>query len=42
MSRYHDQVAAALAAVTIRGATRWAWLGAAGHRLAPAVEAALG
>ena len=41
MSRYHDQVAAALAAVTIRGAGRYAWLGHAGGRLPPAIDAAL-
>ena len=39
MSRYHDQVAAALRAVTIRGPTRYAWLGR-GSRPLPATLAA--
>ncbi len=42
MSRYHDQVAAALGAVTIRGPTRYSWLGRASRPLAAHVEAGLG
>jgi hypothetical protein len=41
MTAYREQVAAALRAVTIRGATRYAWLGRAGPRLAPDLEADL-
>jgi hypothetical protein len=41
MTVYRDQVAAALRAVTIRGATRYAWLGRAAPRLAPELEAGL-
>jgi hypothetical protein len=41
MSAYRDQVAAALRAVTIRGPTRYAWMGRAGPRLAPNLEAEL-
>jgi hypothetical protein len=41
VSRYHDQVAAAVAAVTIRGRGRYAWLGQAGGALPPAIDAAL-
>jgi hypothetical protein len=39
MNRYRDQVAAALAAVRIRGATHFAWLGRASRPLAASVEA---
>jgi hypothetical protein len=41
MIGYRDQVAAALRAATIRGPTRYAWLGRAGPRLAPELEADL-
>ena len=41
MSRYRDQVAAALRAVTIRGPTRYSWLGRPSRRLAADVEAAM-
>jgi hypothetical protein len=41
MTAYRDQVAAALRAVTIRGATRYAWLGRAGPRLDRELEAEL-
>jgi hypothetical protein len=41
MSRYRDQVAAALGAVTIRGATRYAWLGRASRPLPASVDAVL-
>jgi HopA1 effector protein family len=41
MSRYRDQVAAALGAVTIRGATGYAWLGRGGRPLAASVDAEL-
>ena len=42
MSPYRDQVAAALRAMTIRGPTRYAWLGHANRALAPALEAEMG
>jgi hypothetical protein len=42
VSRYHGQVAAAVRAVTIRGATRYTWLGRASRPLPPALHAALG
>jgi hypothetical protein len=41
MSRYHDQVAAAVGAVTIRGPTRYAWLGRASRPIPASLEAAL-
>jgi hypothetical protein len=41
VSRYHDQVAAALKAVTIRGPTRYAWLGRGSRPLAPSLDADL-
>ena len=41
MSRYRDQVATALRAVTIRGPTRYAWLGRPSRRLEADVEAAM-
>jgi hypothetical protein len=37
VSRYHDQVAAAFAAVTIRGPTRYAWMGRASRPLPPPI-----
>ncbi len=42
MSRYRDQVAAALAAVTIRGPARYAWLGRASRPLPARLDAELG
>ncbi len=39
MSRYRDQVAAALEAVTILGTTRYAWLGHASRSLPPSLDA---
>jgi hypothetical protein len=42
MSRYRDQVAAALGAVAIRGPTRYAWLGRPSRPLGPEVADALG
>jgi hypothetical protein len=39
VSRYHDQVAAALRAVAIRGTTRYAWLGRASRPLPAELEA---
>jgi hypothetical protein len=41
VSRYHDQVAAALEAVTIRGPTRYTWLGRPSQPLAPSLDADL-
>jgi hypothetical protein len=41
MSRYRDQVAAALEAVTIRGPTRYAWLGHESRALPASLDAAL-
>ena len=41
MGTYRDQVAAALAAVTIRGSTRYAWLGHASRPLPASLDAAL-
>jgi HopA1 effector protein family len=41
VSRYRDQVGAALAAVTIRGPARYAWLGRASRRLPAALDAEL-
>ena len=41
MSRYRDQVAAALEAVTIRGPTRYAWLGQASRSLPASLDATL-
>ena len=41
MSRYREQVAAALRAVTIRGPVRYAWLGRTSRRLAGALEEAM-
>ena len=41
MSRYREQIAAALDAVTIRGPTRYSWLGRASRPLAGRVEAQL-
>lgn len=41
MSRYHDQLDAALAAVTIRGPTRYHWLGRTSRSLPTLVEASL-
>jgi HopA1 effector protein family len=41
VSRYRDQAAAALAAVTIRGPTRYAWLGRASRRLPLSLDAEL-
>jgi len=40
-SRYRDQVAAALAAATVRGPTRYAWLGRMSRRLPLSVDAEL-
>jgi hypothetical protein len=42
VSRYRDQVAAALAAVTILGPTRYAWLGRASRPLPARIAAELG
>jgi hypothetical protein len=39
MSRYRDQVAAALQAVAIRGPTRYAWLGRTSRPLPADLEA---
>lgn len=39
MNGYYEQVAAALRAVTIRGPTRYAWLGRVSRRLPPQIEA---
>jgi hypothetical protein len=41
MSAYRDQVAAALEAVTIRGPTRYAWLGQASRSLPASLDATL-
>lgn len=41
MSRYRDQVAAALGAVTIRGPTRYAWLGQASRSLPASLNGTL-
>jgi HopA1 effector protein family len=41
VSRYRDQVAEALSAVTIRGSTRYAWHGRASRPIAASVDAAL-
>lgn len=41
MSRYREQIAAALRAVTIRGPTRYTWLGRASRPLTPELEAEL-
>ena len=41
MSRYRDQVAAALEAVTVRGPTRYVWLGHASRSLPASVDATL-
>lgn len=41
VSRYHDQVGAALGAVTIRGPTRYAWLGRASRPLPASLDAEL-
>jgi hypothetical protein len=41
VSRYREQVAAALRAVTIRGPVRYAWLGRTSRRLAGALEEAM-
>jgi HopA1 effector protein family len=42
VSRYHDQVAAALRAVTIRGSARYAWLGRRSRPLPAGLVAELG
>jgi HopA1 effector protein family len=42
VSRYREQVAAAVGAVTIRGPTRYSWLGRASRPLPPSIEAELG
>jgi hypothetical protein len=42
VNRYRDQVASALAAATIRGPDRYAWLGRASRPVPPAVAAELG
>ena len=41
MSRYREQISAAIEAVTIRGPARYAWLGRASRPLRAAVEAAM-
>ena len=42
MSQYRDQIAAAVGAVTIRGPTRYSWLGRTSRPLPPSIEAELG
>lgn len=41
MNRYHEQVVAALGAVTIRGPTRYAWLGRVSRPLPASIDAQL-